>query len=260
MSPLAWALLAAGALLVAGVYLWGQYRQRRREHRIVERIFEEPPLEDLPVMPGARVTEREEEAALADLRSLTVERAEKGRDRQGATRPARPRPTRPPRRPAERHGQASLALDEPELPAPPLEPLILALHVMAREGQVFFGAAIERALTEAKLQHGDMDIYHHHGVGGSTHATPVFSLANMFEPGTFDPAAMDDFETRGLSLFMQLPGPLDGRVALELMLASAQSIAAHLDGLLLNARRQPLRPEDVQDMRARAAAYRAHGG
>jgi len=259
MNPLAWALLIAGTLLVAGVYLWGQYRQRRRDQRIVERIFQEPPLDDLPPLPGARVTEREEEAALADLTSLTLDRAEKRGEKRATARPRAPRPARRDGR-AERHGQTTLALDEPDLPPAPVEPTILALNIMAREGQVFFGAAIERALREAKLQHGDMDIYHHHGVGGSTREQSVFSLANMFEPGTFDADAMDDFETRGLSLFMQLPGPLDGRVALELMLASAQSIAAHLDGLLLNARRQPLRQEDLLEMRGRAAPYRAQGG
>jgi len=254
MSPLAWALLAAGALLVAGVYLWGQFRQRRRDHRIIERIFQEPPLDDLPTLPGARVTEREEASALADLTSLTT--------RMDGRRTPPPRPPRPARRGvrAERHGQTTLALDAPELPRGPVEPLILALHVMARDGQVFFGAAIEPALREAKLQHGEMGIYHHHGVGGSTREASVFSLANMFEPGTFDPATMDDFETRGLALFLRLPGPLDGSVALELMLASAQSIAANLDGLLLNARRQPLRPEDLREMREGAAAYRAHDG
>jgi cell division protein ZipA len=254
VSGLAWALLAAGALLVAGVYAWGQFRLRRRERRIVEHMFDRAPIGDLPPLPGARASDREEASALADLHSLTTERSEPAELGGHSTRTPARRRTR-----AERHGQASLELDEPSRPAQPPAPVLLALHVMAREGQAFSGTALERALREANLQHGEMNIYHHHGVGSATGEVPVFSLANMFEPGTFDPATMDDFETRGIALFMQLPGPLDGAVAFELMLASAQSITSHLDGLLLNGQRQPLRAEDVQSMRAQAARHRVHG-
>lgn len=249
MSSLAWGLLLLGALLVVGVYGWGQFRLRRRERRIVEHIFDQEPIE-APSIPTGRATRDSENASLADLRSLVVD----------STSPpaARPRGETRRRRPAgERYGQTALALDDTLPPPEVLPTCIVSLHILAREGQTFAGTALERVLREVQMHFGEMSIYHHLGVGQSQSSTPVFSLANMFEPGTFDAAAMDEFETRGLSLFMQLPGPLDGSVALELMLASSQRLAEQLDGLLLGPDRNPLAVATIADLRAQVARYRA---
>lgn len=252
MNGLAWALLSLGSLLIVGVYAWGQFRLQRRERRIVEHMFDQEPVEP-PSMPTGREATALEVQALADLESLRVEGPSKAEPGSALGE------TKPRRRPAsERYGQKALDLEAVPTPEP-LPGTILALHIIAREGKSFGGLSLERVLREAHLQHGEMGIYHHHGVGQSQGSVPVFSLANMFEPGTFDPALMDDFETRGLSLFMQLPGPMDGSVAFELMLASAQRLSQELDGLLLSANRNPLDAPALAELRQRATPYRAYG-
>ena len=52
----------------------------------------------------------------------------------------------------------------------------------------------------------------------------------MFEPGSFDLEKIDSINTRGLSLILSLPTPIDGQVVFELMLNTAQRLAEQLGG------------------------------
>ncbi|MFZ5588307.1 MAG: cell division protein ZipA [Pseudomonadota bacterium] len=124
---------------------------------------------------------------------------------------------------------------------------IVVLNVMARHGRNFSGADIRDALHAVDLQFGAMNIFHrmHRDAGA------VFSLANMLEPGSFDPARMDTLSTTGLSLFMQAPAPIDTPAAYEDMLATAQRLAAQLGGDLCDERRNPLTPQTIEHTRER---------
>jgi len=84
---------------------------------------------------------------------------------------------------------------------------------------------------------------------------PVFSVANVVEPGTFDPKERDYFTTPGLAFFMQLPGPLGGRVAFELMLNTAQRVADVLEGTLIDEREQLLTSDIIIGLRDRIAQF-----
>ena len=54
---------------------------------------------------------------------------------------------------------------------------------------------------------------------------PLFSLANMVEPGNFDINTMEQMNTPGLVMFQCLPSPIDPQVIFELMLNTAQRLA-----------------------------------
>jgi cell division protein ZipA len=77
----------------------------------------------------------------------------------------------------------------------------------------------------------------------------------LVEPGTFDPKGREYFTTPGLAFFMQLPGPLGGRVAFELMLNTAQRVADVLEGSLLDEREQLLTTEATAELRDRIAQF-----
>lgn len=136
--------------------------------------------------------------------------------------------------------------------------LIVALYVRALPERSFSGTDIFAAMERLGLQHGDMNIFHHHGLGEGAQAAaapapgrgkPVFSIANLTEPGSFNPDLAEDFQTPGLILFLRLPGPLDGPVAFELMLNHAHRLAEMLEGRLEDEHRQPLTPETVAFLR-----------
>ncbi len=137
---------------------------------------------------------------------------------------------------------------------PPKE-LIIFLYVIAKQNQNFSGTDIFSVLDEVGVNYGDMKIFHHYGVGELKVKQAVFSIANMLEPGTFDPQFMDDFKTSGLVLFMRLPGPLGGRVSFELMLNNAQRIAEMLEGQVKDERRRNLEQEMINTLRARIAEF-----
>lgn len=149
-------------------------------------------------------------------------------------------------------------LDFEDAPAAePEETAILVLNIESPETPIA-GNDLVRAVTEAGMRFGEMDIFHHPGLGNSRGGEPVFRLANLFEPGTFDIQRMDMFTTRGVSLFMQLPVKgLDGQVACELFVSSAERIAGALGCRLFNQMHQALSAEDIDDMRRTARRFRA---
>lgn len=136
--------------------------------------------------------------------------------------------------------------------APP--ELILAFYVVPQHGG-FHGTDILDVLEELGLRYGDMKIFHHYGIGEIKVKKPVFSIANMLEPGTFDVQRISKFVSPGLVLFMRLPGPFGGRIAFELMLNNAQKIAEILEGILEDDKHQPMTPQTINLLRERIANF-----
>jgi cell division protein ZipA len=133
--------------------------------------------------------------------------------------------------------------------------MIIALYVIAQHESSFAGTELLTVLEDLGLKYGEMNIFHHHGFGELKIQQAVFSLANMVEPGTFEPQYMSDFSTTGLALFMRLPGPFGGRVAFELMLNNAQRIVESLKGVLVDERQAPLDQKKIGLLRDRIANF-----
>lgn len=129
-----------------------------------------------------------------------------------------------------------------ERPVRKSEPDVIALMVLAGDGQFFKGSDLVPCMLEHDLRFGEMDIFHRHA-DASGQGAVLFSVANALKPGTFDPENMDNFASPGISMFMQLPGPQDPRAAYNLMLATAEQIAHAMGGEVRDASRRPLSTE-----------------
>lgn len=149
---------------------------------------------------------------------------------------------------------ASRAATRPAEPLPPDDGLIM-LYVRAREAQSISGTTLVKAFNAVGMQHGDMSIFHHFGAGELKCETAVFSAANMFEPGTFDLARIEAFRTAGVALFLQLPGPLDGPVAFELLLNTAQRLTELVGAELYATPQARLDSKAIARLRNRAARF-----
>ena len=155
-----------------------------------------------------------------------------------------------------RDSQLSFGFDDvPGGPAPVPTPEVLALYLRPNKTAAFSGPALEQALAAAGMRFGERNIYHHFGTGELSCREPLFSLANMFEPGDFKPEEMHDFSTAGLALFIQFPSELDGPVAFELFLNAAQRLAEHLQADLLGEPRKLLDAAAIERMRRIAARF-----
>ena len=108
------------------------------------------------------------------------------------------------------------------------------------------GAILLQMTTELGLKYGDMDIFHRHAES-SGHGPVLFSVANMFNPGTFDINNMERFETQGIVLFLTLPLKSDGHQAFTMMYNAANKIADAMPrAAVLDGNRNPVTKQSVQ--------------
>jgi cell division protein ZipA len=115
----------------------------------------------------------------------------------------------------------------------------------------FDGAALLSAMEGLDLVHGRFDIFHRmHPLG-----RPVFSIANLLEPGTFDPATMRSGAYPGVAIFAVLPGPVPGHHALDDLMATARSLADRLGGNLLDDRGAMLSVQRMAQMREEVTVF-----
>jgi cell division protein ZipA len=184
------------------------------------------------------------------------------------TAPVEPAPVAPPA-PVVAAAPAPVAAPAPRIPPrsdlgkrPTQVPVerIVSLFVMAREGQMFNGADLIVAAEKAGLEYGDMGIYHRL-VDGKREAGPIFSVANMVKPGSFDLTRLDALRTPGLSFFMTLPGPVTALDAWDAMLPTAQRLAELLDGQVLDEERNALGRQRIAHIRDELRGWdRDHDG
>jgi cell division protein ZipA len=116
---------------------------------------------------------------------------------------------------------------------------VVVLNIMAREDRAFSGGAVRGALDEAGFEYGDWQIFHYYSPTDRD-APPLFSLANMVKPGSFDLERMDEMNTAGLSLFMVPAGEEGDVAAFDAMLGTARRLAGALGGEVRDARRSVL--------------------
>lgn len=110
-------------------------------------------------------------------------------------------------------------------------PKIVTLYVRAREDRRISGLSLLDAAIKAGLRFGEMKIFHRRHRGATR---PVFSMANITRPGSFDPSGWNLFQTPGVTLFMTLPGPVSALDAWDAMLATGKRLAELLDADLLD--------------------------
>jgi cell division protein ZipA len=145
---------------------------------------------------------------------------------------------------------------------PPQMPVerIVSLFVIARDTHPFNGADLIVAAEKAGLEYGDMGIYHRL-VDGKRELGPIFSVANMLKPGSFDLTRLDALNTPGLSFFMALPGPVTALDAWDTMLPTAQRMAELLDGQVLDEERNALGRQRIAHIRDELRGWdREHDG
>ncbi len=144
----------------------------------------------------------------------------------------------------------------PPSPAPQTVPQveserrIVALRVVARNGERFTGTSVRQALQGEGFVHGDMQIFHRTAGDGRA----LLSAASLTRPGSFDLATMDAALYRGLNLFAVLPGPLPARDTVDKLLLSGHTLAQRLRGDLLDSRGESLTESRLAEMRREAAA------
>jgi cell division protein ZipA len=235
MENLRWILLIVGAGIVLGIYLFGMYQSRKEElprrssgHRAPPVLGQEDGLDDFDYdddlddvvnQVGELYADDDLQADPFDDYMPVADTADRGSGEQ----------------PADRHESGF-----PEK--------VFTLYVMAPRGVPFRGPVLLNALADARLEYGDMQIFHRTEMIDGREKT-LFSAANIKEPGIFDLSAMEGFTTEGIVLFMQIPGAVDGVRAFDAMVESARILADNLDSVVCDATRSVLTNQTISHMR-----------
>ncbi|MES2859151.1 MAG: cell division protein ZipA [Pseudomonadota bacterium] len=131
---------------------------------------------------------------------------------------------------------------------------IVSLYVAAKAGNKLHGQDIVVAAEKAGLGFGHMDVFHRL-VDGKPELGPVFSVANIIKPGSFDMGQIASLETPAIAFFLTLPAPLPALDAWDTMLPAAQRMAELLDGVVLDEERNALGRQRIAHIRDELRAY-----
>ena len=131
---------------------------------------------------------------------------------------------------------------------------IITLYVAARAGNVLRGPDIVVAAEKAGLAYGHMQIFHRM-IEGHPERGPVFSVANIMKPGSFDMAAIHEMQTPAIAFFLTLPAPVAALDAWDTMLPTAQRMAELLDGVVLDEQRNAIGRQRIAHIRDELRAY-----
>ena len=131
---------------------------------------------------------------------------------------------------------------------------IVTLYIAARAGEKLRGPDIVVAAEKTGLTYGHMSVFHRL-VEGHPERGPVFSVANIMKPGSFDMATIQSLETPAIAFFLTLPAPVSALDAWETMLPTAERMTELLGGVLLDESRSALGRQRIQHIREDLRAW-----
>lgn len=114
----------------------------------------------------------------------------------------------------------------------PVPQKVVTLRLVARNQGTLPGDELVLSMRGIGLRHGKFGIFHRYD--GIDQDRVIFSAASLVEPGSFDLANIKDQRFPGISLFMVLPGPVDGPEGFDLMTAAGRALAEALQAELLD--------------------------
>jgi cell division protein ZipA len=260
MNNLRLILLGIGIAIIASIYVWETVRQRRLRRRDIEPVFTDHVFPDEQITPK-QDADADYSGALADLNDLLVDKR-----RSSGKSPVEQVALKlgPDQKQDEPQNMPVLDTDladeyissaegekyseDKPLQAVTDEP-ILVLYVTAPKKKTFTGLEIGLAAEMAGMEYGVMNIFHHFGVDQSRSKQPLFSMANMFEPGIFNLDDLDSMATRGVVVFMCQTSPADKLPVFDLLLNTVQQLAEFLGGEIRDSDHELLTEEKINALR-----------
>ncbi len=226
MALLRIGILVAGLLLVAAIFLFGRPAKtpqgKRREPPEAERPRREPVLGEPGTDTAAAETEADTAVSQPELGLPEAEPSPSGSDLG--------------KRPSQDFDK------------------IVSLYVAARAGEVLRGEDIVVAAEKTGLVFGYMNVFHRL-LDAHPERGPVFSMASIMKPGSFDMTNIREMETPAIAFFLTLPAPMTALDGWEKMLPTVQRMAELLDGVVLDDSRNALGRQRIAHIRDELRAY-----
>ncbi len=222
MAMLRIGILIAGAILLAAIFIYGRPRKPSQGKRLE---------------PGERDGARVEPSLAADL---GAEHSAADYSGDGVVQPELGLPS-------------AMDSDLGKRPSQDFDKIV-SLYVAARAGHTLRGEDIVVAAEKTGLTFGHMNVFHRL-VENHPERGPIFSMANILQPGSFDMATIRELETPAIAFFLTLPAPLTALDAWEKLLPNVQRMAELLDGVVLDDSRNALGRQRIMHIREELRAY-----
>lgn len=211
ISSLRWVLIIVGIAIITGIILFGNPDRKRkprasRKHIHARRIRREPVLDGDADAAGDEQAGQQVELAIGAAVGL-----------EGRLEPS--------------FDATGVGEEIPRGPEDPAPDKIVTLFIQARDNHSITGVELLDVSLKSGLVFGE------HGIFQRIHEEdldPVFSMANLTNPGTFDKTAWNTIEIKGVTMFMTLPGPKNALDAWDSMLATSRRLAELLHADLLD--------------------------
>ena len=223
MALLRIGILVAGLLLIAVIIFFGRPKKPKQGKRV------EPAEHEGGRVEPSLVDERRTDADAPDYSSDAVSQPELGLDGNAMDSDLGKRPDQD--------------FDK-----------IVSLYVAARAGQTLRGEDIVVAAEKTGLTFGHMNVFHRL-VENHPERGPIFSMANIMQPGSFDMANIRELETPAIAFFLTLPAPITALEAWVKLLPNVERMAELLNGVVLDDSRNTLGRQRIQHIREELRAY-----
>lgn len=216
ISTFRWILVIAGIAIVAGIFLFGNPDRKRkprasRKRVHAQRVRREPAL-------NAERDEADGSDDDSDIRQAELAIGVPSGDGVATDGSIEKRIEPSMQKPS-------------KVPDAPLPDKIVTLFLKARDNHIVTGIELLDAALKSGLVFGNHDIFHRIH---EEDVEPVFSMANLTKPGSFDKTAWNTIEIHGVTMFMTLPGPRNALDAWDSMLATSRRLAELLHADLLD--------------------------
>jgi len=233
VSTFRWILIIAGTVLIVGLYLFGirdkKHKPRASRKRVhAEKVRREPSLESSGDSSFAADSEYEALQPELEIGDPT--------EKAGRFEP----------------GLEPVKESKPKAPPGPIPDKIVTLFLQARDNHTITGVELLDASLKSGLIFGQHDIFHRIH---EEDIDPVFSMANLTKPGSFDKSAWNTMEIKGVTMFMTLPGPRNALDAWDSMLATSRRLAELLHADLLDDSRKVFTRERSMQIKEELREY-----
>jgi cell division protein ZipA len=132
---------------------------------------------------------------------------------------------------------------------------VFIFNVVAKEGTKILGNDLLQFFLTAGFRFGERSIFHRH-LHSDGNGPILFSIANMVEPGVFDPDRMGRIACEGVSFFVVAPNlEINIKTAFDMMLTAVEQMTEEFDCVVLNADRLPLTEQEYRDDHQRLMRY-----
>ena len=239
MDPLRLIILLVGLLVIAGIYL--RYREPKRPDDSAEKqsfsILET--IKNL--LPEKRSVENDftgPDISLEDVEALGAFKAHGGELSA-----------------EDLDDSMQLGWDS-MTPVEPKDECILVFNILAKPGEQFRSGDIKLAADANGFFLGSRQIFDYRKDTNKPKSPVICSFVNAVEPGHFAALESAEFSTPGISLFAQLPGPLEARETFKLTLDKAHDLASSLGGILCDESRSILSEQTVSHLKEKVEAFR----